>query len=107
MIKYILCTKLAVVAAALFFLTPATHQAEAKIKLPPKCKLPYIKVHWGTSVKKSWAQRRARRKWQRRARQIHGWKYRKWSNAHKRNSSDCKKHRRRWRCAAGAYACRG
>ncbi len=105
MFKIILIVKAAVIAAVMS-LSMASTQASAGVNLPSKCKLPHIKVHWGKALKKSRAQSRARRQWQTRARQVHGWSYRKWSNAYKRNSSECHKSGRWWKCAAGAYACR-
>lgn len=98
---YLLCLLFLFLLAVLY-----AQNSHAAINLPPKCKLPHIKVHWGTALKKQRAQRRARRQWQKRARQMHGWSYRKWENAYKRNSQQCHKQGRWWKCAAGAYACR-
>ncbi|MGH1352115.1 MAG: hypothetical protein ACRBBN_15095 [Methyloligellaceae bacterium] len=106
MIKLLVSIKAAVIVA-MMALSFGSGQASAGINLPSKCKLPHIKVHWGKALKKSWAQGRARAQWQRRARRVHGWSYRKWSNAYKRNSSECHKSGRWWKCAAGAYACKG
>ncbi len=103
--KILMSIKIAV-AVSIMALSLGSGQASAAISLPSNCKLPHIKVHWGKALKKSWAQGRARAQWQRRARQVHGWSYRKWSNAHKRNSNECHKSGRWWKCAAGAYACK-
>ena len=103
MLKALLGIKM--IALAVFLFAIPSQQASAGINLPSKCKLPHIKIHYGTALKKSYAKNRAVRKWQTRARQVHSWSYRKWSNAHKR-SINCHKKGRWWKCSAGAYACR-
>ena len=99
------CVAAKSLAVAILMLSAPTQQAQAGIQLPSNCKLPHIKVHYGVGLRKSAAKRRAHRKWQRHARQVHSWSYRKWSKAHKRRT-DCHKSGRWWKCAAGAYACR-